>query len=97
LDPADAQTTNHRHTNHNPQSTNHNATNHKSQPTHHKPQPTSSFSPVTIPHMTVEERGRIRTGGVSDHRREKRPPEHVCVRDWPSSHQPPIPQQNSQK
>ena len=26
---------------------------------------------------------------LAQHEREKRPPEHVCVRNWPSGHQPP--------
>ena len=57
------------HTNHIPHTTNHkpqhtHTTHHTSQATSHK-QPTSSFSPVTITHMTAERRGQIPTGGFS--------------------------------
>jgi hypothetical protein len=50
------------HTNHKPQHTH--TIHHTPQATSHK-QPTSSFSPVTITHMTAERRGQIPTGGFS--------------------------------
>jgi hypothetical protein len=62
-------TNTHTHTHSWVDSTNTSTNTHTHTHTHtlHKPQkPTSSFFPVTIIHMTVEERGRILTGGFSD-------------------------------